>query len=167
LKHVLWRTHAPHHLPEQVYVLMHPAGHPFNFFLLQGLLRLPLFYWLGASPEAIFAASGIIGLQGLVSHCNVDLRAGWFNYVFMGTELHRYHHSGDASEAKNFATALSLLDVVFGTLIYRPGEAPKRLGVARQADYPQSREFWKTMLIPLRRRGYGGPGIHGPATHRS
>jgi len=167
LKHFLWRTHAPHHLPEQVYVLMHPAGHPFNFFLLQGLLRLPLFYWLGASPEAIFAASGIIGLQGLVSHCNVDLRAGWFNYVFMGTELHRYHHSGDASEAKNFATALSLLDVVFGTLIYRPGEAPKQLGVARQADYPQSREFWKTMLIPLRRRGYGGPGIHGPATHRS
>ena len=27
-KRFLWRTHAPHHLPEQVYVLMHPAGHP-------------------------------------------------------------------------------------------------------------------------------------------
>ena len=113
-----------HHLPEQVYVLMHPAGHPFNLLLLQGLIRLPLFYWLGASPEAVFAAGGIIGLQGLVSHCNVDLRAGWFNYLFAGTELHRYHHSGDPREAKNFATALSLLDVVFGTFVYRPGQLP-------------------------------------------
>jgi len=154
LKHFLWRTHAPHHLPEQVYVLMHPAGHPLNFFLLQGLLRLPLFYALGATPEAIFAASSIIGLQGLVSHCNVDLRAGWFNYLFTGTELHRYHHSGNPLEAKNYAAALSLLDVVFGTLVYRPGTQPVRLGVARPNDYPESHEFWKTMLIPLRRRGY-------------
>ncbi len=166
LKHYLWRTHAPHHLPEQVYVLMHPAGHPFNFFLLQGLLRLPLFYGLGATPEAIFAASGIIGLQGLVSHCNVDLRAGWFNYVFAGTELHRYHHSGDPGEAKNFATTLSLLDVLFGTLIYRPGDAPRRLGVARPDDYPLSHEFCKSMLIPLRRQGYGGRGTRVQATPR-
>jgi sterol desaturase/sphingolipid hydroxylase (fatty acid hydroxylase superfamily) len=157
-KHYLWRTHAPHHLPEQVYVLMHPAGHPFNFFLIQGILRLPLFYALGATPEAVYAASAIIGLQGLVSHCNVDLRAGLFNYVFAGTELHRYHHSGDPSEAKNFAVALSLIDVLFGTLIYRPGDVPQRLGVARPNDYPQSHEFWKTMRIPLRRDGYGGPG---------
>lgn len=151
LKHFLWRTHAPHHLPEQVYVLMHPAGHPFNFFLIQGLLRLPLFYALGATPEAIFAASSIIGLQGLVSHCNVDLRAGWFNYLFAGTELHRYHHSGNAEEAKNFAVALSLLDVVFGTLVYRPGQAPARLGVASPNNYPQSQEFWRAMMLPLRR----------------
>jgi sterol desaturase/sphingolipid hydroxylase (fatty acid hydroxylase superfamily) len=157
-KHYLWRTHAPHHLPEQVYVLMHPAGHPFNFVLIQGLIRLPLFYALGATPEAVYAASAIIGLQGLVSHCNVDLRAGAFNYVFAGTELHRYHHSGDPTEAKNFAVALSLIDVLFATLVYRPGRVPARLGVARPNDYPQSREFWKAMLIPLRRRGYGGPG---------
>lgn len=157
-KHYLWRTHAPHHLPEQVYVLMHPAGHPFNFFLIQGLLRLPLFFALGATPEAVYAASAIIGLQGLISHCNVDLRAGWFNYVFAGTELHRYHHSGDPAEAKNFAVTLSLLDVLFGTFVYRPGEVPKRLGVAHPEAYPEAREFWKTMAIPLRRSGYGGPG---------
>ena len=135
---------------------MHPAGHPFNFILLQAVLRLPLFYWLGATPEAIFAASAIIGLQGLVSHCNVDLRAGWMNYVFTGTELHRFHHSGDPVEAKNYATALSLLDWLFGTLYYRPGELPARLGVAQPDRYPQAREFWKVMRIPLLRHGYGG-----------
>ncbi len=162
-KHYLWRTHAPHHLPEQVYVLMHPAGHPFNFFLIQGLIRLPLFYALGASPEAIFAASSIIGLQGLVSHCNVDLRAGWANYVLVGTELHRYHHSGDPSEGKNFAVALSLLDVLFGTFVYRPTQVPARLGVANPDDYPKSHEFWKTMMIPLRRNPHRGIEQKSPA----
>ncbi len=152
-KHFLWRTHVSHHLPTQVYVLMHPAGHPFNAILIQALIRVPLFYWLGASPESIFAASSIIGLQGLVSHCNVDLRAGWFNFLFTGTELHRYHHSGDPAEAKNFAVTLSALDVLFGTLVYRPGTQPGRLGVAHPECYPLSEEFWKNMLIPLRHGG--------------
>lgn len=149
LKHFLWRTHVSHHLPEQVYVLMHPAGHPFNAILIQALIRVPLFYWLGASPEAIFAASSIIGMQGLISHCNVDLRAGWFNYLFTGAELHRFHHSGDPAEAKNFAVTLSLLDVLFGTLVYRPGVQPARLGVAHPEQYPRAEQFWNNMLIPL------------------
>ena len=151
LKRFLWRTHAPHHLPEQVYVLMHPAGHPLNFILLQGIVRIPLFYFLGASPEAIFIATSFIGLQGIVSHCNVDLRAGWFNYLFSGTELHRCHHSADVSEAKNYAVFFSLLDVLFGTLFYRPGDLPSRIGVAEPDAYPRANQFWRVMAIPLRR----------------
>lgn len=150
-KRFLWRTHAPHHLPEQVYVLMHPAGHPFNFFLLQGIVRVPLFYFLGVSPEALFAATAIIGFQGIFSHCNVDLRAGWFNYVFAGTELHRYHHSADVGEAQNYAVTFSLLDVLFGTFVYRPGTAPVLLGVAQPERYPRAYQFWRVMLLPLRR----------------
>lgn len=150
-KRFLWKTHAAHHLPEQVYVLMHPAGHPLNVFLLQGLIRIPLFYVLGVSPEALFAATAIIGLQGLVSHCNVDLRAGWFNYIFAGTELHRFHHSADVAEAKNYAVVLSFLDVLFGTFVYRPDELPDRLGVADPDAYPRAGQFWRVMLIPLRR----------------
>ena len=149
-KRFLWRTHAAHHLPEQVYVLMHPAGHPLNFFLLQGLIRIPLFYILGFSSETLFTATAIMGLQGVISHCNVDLRAGWFNYVFTGAELHRYHHSADVSEGRNYAVTLSILDVVFGTFVYRPHELPERLGVAEPASYPRSSQFWRVMLIPFR-----------------
>jgi hypothetical protein len=32
---------------------MHPAAHPLNFLLIQGLIRLPLFYVLGLSPQAL------------------------------------------------------------------------------------------------------------------
>ena len=146
----LWKTHAAHHLPEQVYVLMHPAGHPLNLIVIQGVLRVPLFYVLGLSPEAVFAVTAIIGLQGLIGHCNVDIRTGWFNYVFAGNELHRYHHSADVGEAKNFAVALSFIDVLFGTFVYRPGVPPARLGVAEPETYPQSRQFWRVMMLPFR-----------------
>jgi len=153
LKRFLWKTHAPHHLPEQVYVLMHPAGHPLNFILIQGIIRVPLFYVLGVSPEALFAATAIIGLQGLVSHCNVDLRAGWFNHIFAGTELHRFHHSADVAEARNYAVVVSFLDILFGTFVYRPDRAPLRLGVADPSAYPLSNQFWRVMLIPFRSSG--------------
>jgi sterol desaturase/sphingolipid hydroxylase (fatty acid hydroxylase superfamily) len=150
-KNFLWRTHAAHHLPEQVYVLMHPAGHPFNFFLLQGIVRVPLFYVLGSSPEALFAATAIMGLQGVISHCNVDIRAGWFNYVFTGTELHRFHHSADPAEGRNYAVTISLLDVLFGTFSYAPDRVPARLGVKEPMLYPKSSQFWRVMMIPLKR----------------
>jgi sterol desaturase/sphingolipid hydroxylase (fatty acid hydroxylase superfamily) len=129
---------------------MHPAGHPINFILLQGLLRVPLFFALGLSPAVIFAVTLIIGLQGLVSHCNVDLRAGWFNYMFAGTELHRFHHSGDVAEAQNYAVVLSLIDVMFGTFVYKPGAHPQRLGISEPDKYPPSTSFWRAMLLPFR-----------------
>jgi sterol desaturase/sphingolipid hydroxylase (fatty acid hydroxylase superfamily) len=150
IKYFLWRTHVAHHLPEQVYVLMHPAGHPLNFLLLQGIIRIPLFYVLGCTPETLFAATAITGLQGIISHCNVDLRAGWFNYLFAGAELHRFHHSADPAEGKNYAVVLSILDVIFGTFAYAPERLPARLGVAEPALYPRSNQFWRVMLIPLR-----------------
>jgi sterol desaturase/sphingolipid hydroxylase (fatty acid hydroxylase superfamily) len=149
LEKFLWKTHAAHHLPEQVYVFMHPAGHPLNFILIRGLIRIPLFYFLGLSPAALFGAAAIIGLQGLVSHCNVDLRAGWFNYIFSGAELHRFHHSAEVSEAQNFAIAFSFLDVLFGTLVYRPGQLPRQLGVLNPSAYPRANQFWKVMRFPF------------------
>lgn len=135
---------------EQVYVLMHPAGHPINFILLQGLIRVPLFYALGVAPDALLVVTAIIGLQGLVSHCNVDIRAGWANYLLVGTELHRFHHSADLTEGKNYAVTLSLLDIMFGTFVYRLNTPPQRLGVTEPGAYPRSSQFWRVMALPFR-----------------
>ncbi len=148
-KRFLWRAHAAHHLPEQVYVLMHPVNHPFNAFWLQGLIRIPLFYVLGASPEALFAATAVMGLQGIISHCNVDLRSGWLNYLFVGAELHRFHHSADPVEGKNYGVTTPLFDLLFGTFSYAPEKLPARLGVMEPASYPRSSQIWRVMLLPL------------------
>jgi sterol desaturase/sphingolipid hydroxylase (fatty acid hydroxylase superfamily) len=146
---LLWRSHAAHHLPEQVYVLMHPAVHPINTFIIRGLVTLVPLYYLGASPATVLLFSVIVTFQALISHCNVDIRAGWLNYVFAGTELHRFHHSADISESKNYAVTLSFLDIIFGTFYYRPGYLPERLGVTGSSSYPGSNEFWKVMMLPL------------------
>lgn len=145
----LWRSHAPHHLPPQVYVFMHVAGHPINLVLVRGLAMILPLYALGATPETLLLFNVVNGFQGLVSHTNLDLRAGWFNYVLTGVELHRFHHSADGSESKNFAVTLPILDLLFGTFSYQPGRLPDRLGVDQPTDYPDANDFWKVMALPF------------------
>ena len=145
----LWKSHAAHHLPEQVYVLMHPASHPINGFIVRALVTLLPLYYLGASPETVLLLSTVITFQALISHCNVDIRMGWVNYLFVGTELHRFHHSANLAESKNYAVTLSILDIIFGTFYYRPGSLPERLGVVDPRAYPKSIEFWKVMKLPF------------------
>jgi len=145
----LWRSHAAHHLPEQVYVLMHPAFHPINVFIVRGLVTLLPLYYLGATPETVLLFSTIVSLQTVISHCNVDIRVGWFNYLFVGTELHRFHHSASLTESKNYAVTLSFIDIIFGTFYYRPATVPERLGVVDPGAYPHSNEFWKVMELPF------------------
>ena len=144
----LWAMHLAHHLPQQVYLLMHGVAHPLNTVIVRIILTAPLFF-LGFSPEALFVANLVVGLQGLVSHFNVDIRAGWMNYVLMGTELHRYHHSADPAEARNFGAVVSLWDLLFGTLYYRPGIVAKRLGREHPDNYPQDRELLKVLALPF------------------
>jgi sterol desaturase/sphingolipid hydroxylase (fatty acid hydroxylase superfamily) len=159
----LWRSHAAHHLPEQVYVLMHPAVHPINTFIVRGLVTLLPLYYLGASPETALLFSTIVTFQSVISHFNVDIRTGWLNYVLVGTELHRFHHSASLVESKNYAVTFSFLDVLFGTFYYRPGSFPKRIGVVDANAYPKSNEFWKVMRMPFERaveRVSNNPPLH-------
>lgn len=130
----LWKTHVAHHLPQQVYVFMHVVGHPINGVYVRAILMLPPVF-LGFSAEAIFAAATLTGFQGLVSHFNVDLRAGYLNYIFMGTELHRYHHSAAPGEGKNYAAVVTIWDQLFGSFDYHPGKLPEALGVHEPLAY--------------------------------
>lgn len=147
--HWLWKTHALHHLPEQVYVFMHVVGHPINSAYVRIIFMAPSIA-LGFSEEAIFAATVLTGFQGLISHFNVDIRAGWLNRVFMGTELHRYHHSADPDEGKNYAAVITIWDQLFGTFEYHPGAHPTALGVNDRAFYPEDNQWGQLMAIPFR-----------------
>jgi sterol desaturase/sphingolipid hydroxylase (fatty acid hydroxylase superfamily) len=152
----LWRAHAAHHLPDKVYLFMHAASHPINVFLVRAVIMVPVLFLLGATAETVLLFNIINGYQGLVSHFNVDLRVGWFNFIFAGTELHRYHHSAEAVESKNYGTGLSIFDILFGTFHYRPGSVPDRIGVEQPAEYPESNEFWQVMALPFRRDSIAG-----------
>lgn len=145
-----WRGHVAHHLPDKVYLLMHPAGHPIDFLFTLLIIQFPLVI-LGARSEVIFFFNALMGLQGLISHFNVEIKAGPLNYVFVGTELHRLHHSADPKEAKNYGVLTSFWDIVFGTF-FLSSELPKRLGVFNPKLYPESSEFFKVMKLPFVKR---------------
>ncbi len=144
----LWKTHVIHHLPGEVYVFMHVVGHPINGAYVRIILMLPAIL-LGFSPEGVFAASVFNGFQGLVSHFNFDSCAGWFNRIFMGTELHRFHHSANRDQAKNYAAVFSIWDQLFGTFVFQPGKTPEMLGVSNRESYPADKEWLKLLRIPF------------------
>lgn len=144
----LWKVHVAHHLPDKVYLLMHPVGHPLNFVVSLALVQLPL-VTLGARQETLFLFNALMGLQGLVSHFNVDLRAGPLNYLLVGTELHRCHHSADLAEAGNFGVLTPFWDLVFGTFRYQPRRLPAALGVVDPARYPPSTALLQVLALPF------------------
>lgn len=152
----LWKTHAAHHLPDGVYVLMHAVGHPLDLLAMNILMMAILPPALGCTPDVTFVFVVVSNLHGIVSHLNVDIRAGWLNYVFSLPEVHRYHHSADVAEAKNYGSVWMLFDHLFGTFVYRPGELPLQLGVAEPAKYPESTRVLAVLTLPFRPEASNG-----------
>ena len=133
---------------------MHAVFNPLNAFITVIIVQTPLIL-LGVPPEVAFAASILIDLQTLISHFNVDIRAGLFNYIFIGTELHRHHHSADRIGSKNYGSVLSVWDIIFGTFFYKPGIIPEKLGVYDPELYPASEDIIKVIVYPFRRSERG------------
>jgi sterol desaturase/sphingolipid hydroxylase (fatty acid hydroxylase superfamily) len=146
----LWKIHLAHHLPDKVYVVMHAVFNPINAFVTTSLIQLPLIL-LGVSPEAALAATLLIDLQSLISHFNVNIKAGFLNYIFIGTETHRFHHSANINEAKNYGNTLAIWDIVFGTFYYKPDDIPEKLGMENPNDYPKSENLFEVILLPFKK----------------
>ncbi|MBL1406112.1 MAG: hypothetical protein COC17_06080 [Hyphomicrobiales bacterium] len=148
----LWRIHAAHHLPEKVYLFMHVAGHPINVVIVQAIMTITPIWLMGYDQQVVALFMMINTLHGLISHFNVDVRMGFMNYIFVGPELHRYHHSAKLSEAKNFGATLSIYDQLFGTFVYKPNIVPDKLGVDKPENYPEYGNIWGVLKLPFKRR---------------
>lgn len=151
-----WRIHAVHHLPQRIYFLMHPVMHPFNILMVAAIGLVPAFL-LGINQEAVFLFNLILGVQGLFSHFNVDIRVGPLNYLLIGTELHRRHHSANLDEAGNYGAVIPFWDLVFGSFSYTPGQLPKKLGIAGDEPYPSSDRYLDCLALPFLTDRPSGP----------
>ncbi len=145
-----WRLHSAHHLPEKLYVTMHAVGHPLNGLAIQTLCIVVPIWWMGYGEAAVTMFLMINAIHGLIAHFNVDTRMGWLNFVFVGTELHRYHHSSALKEAQNFGAVLSIYDQLFGTFVYKPGVAPAELGAFKQSGYPDYSNIAQSLIFPFK-----------------
>lgn len=148
---LLWHIHAAHHLPDRLYLLMHAVSHPLNAVFVQAIAIILPIWWMGYSPDAVLIFLVINAFHGIISHFNVDIRTGWANYIFIGPEVHRYHHSADISEAKNYGATLTIWDQLFGTFVFRPGLAPRDLGVSSNSNLPTYQQILAVIALPFRR----------------
>ena len=129
---------------------MHVAGHPINAMLVHSVLIVVPVWLMGYDQLVVTAFLMVNSMHGLVSHFNMDIRLGWLNYLFIGPELHRYHHSADTTESKNYGATLTVYDLLFGSFVYRPNSHPSALGVTDPA-MPRYGQWLSAMLLPFRK----------------
>lgn len=145
---LMWRFHAVHHSVERLWFFNTGRFH-FVDTLFSIALSQPLLLIAGAPGDVVIWVAMITAFIGLLTHCNVDMRTGWLDYVFNTPTLHRWHHSRDPKEGNsNYGENLVLWDLMFGSF-YRPARTPpSHIGI----DEPMPRSFLGQLAHPFRRR---------------
>lgn len=144
----LWKVHGVHHAPDKVNAFNNNTVHFLNTAFSGAAKMLPILA-LGFSAEAVYAAGLFITIQTFGVHVNAELNLGFLNHFIMGPEHHRLHHSLVLEEAGNHAPALTLWDRVFGTFTWRPGLAPKGVGIGGGIEFPEPNRIVENQLFPF------------------
>ncbi len=146
---VLWRFHATHHSAPRLYWLNAVRFHVVDYIMV-GIVKLLPLAILGASVEVFALVNCVAAVHGAYQHANLPVRMGVLNWIFSLTELHRWHHSPNVSQANhNYGGTLILWDVVFGTR-YLPldREPPGDIGIESMPNFPTG--IVEQLLSPLR-----------------
>lgn len=133
--HWWWRLHETHHSSEQMDFLSSVRFHPLEKLLDRLLFLLPLAV-LGADDPALLVWSGFDVFFGMLNHSNTRIRLGPLHAVFVGPEMHLWHHARDPRLGDcNYGNNLAIFDWLFGTARLVPRE-PRDFGIPSR-PYPQ------------------------------
>jgi sterol desaturase/sphingolipid hydroxylase (fatty acid hydroxylase superfamily) len=110
-----WRFHALHHSVTRLWVVNTGRFHIADSLFKVALSQIPL-YLLGAPVQVFWWVAAVTAFIGILTHCNIDMRTGVFDYVFSTPRLHRWHHSKELREGNtNYGENLVVFDQLFGT----------------------------------------------------
>ena len=142
----LWRLHAVHHSPKQLYWLNVGRFHPAER-ALQFLIDSVPFMLIGVSKEVLAMYFLFFAVNGVFQHCNIRLNYGFLNYLVSSAEMHRWHHSRVAAESNaNYSNTTIIWDMAFGTRFLPAGREVGELGLANDR-YPK--DFLSQMKTPF------------------
>ncbi len=111
----LWRFHAVHHSSKRLWFFNTGRFHIVDT-IKSMVFGTPLVVLAGAPGDVLLWGAAITAFIGILTHCNVQMRFGWLNYIFNTPGLHRWHHSMDLREGnKNYGENLVLWDLIFRT----------------------------------------------------
>ncbi|SIN66526.1 Sterol desaturase/sphingolipid hydroxylase, fatty acid hydroxylase superfamily [Parasphingorhabdus marina DSM 22363] len=135
----LWRFHAAHHSVKRLYWLNGIRSHPVE---VVGQAILFAFPYALLQPSAEIAMIAIL-MQltiGIFQHANIDLKLGFWEYIFSIGDNHRYHHYPDKKVGdSNYGGEFILFDILFGTFHKVKGERPHdRIGIGTAPNYPMT-----------------------------
>lgn len=112
---LLWRTHATHHHITKMSAMRSNRTHPTEFLALSFSAPVVLALF-GASTEVIAVSAALGFINGWITHSNLPLRSGIWNWYFTSPEHHQLHHSHDFDDSnKNFGCGIIIWDKIFGT----------------------------------------------------
>ena len=141
----LWKFHSVHHSIEEMDWLATHRVHPVDQILSNAMALLPI-YFLGFSPVALGIHFAIYQAQALLVHSNVKVNFGPLKYLLASPEYHHWHHANQPEAYdRNFASQLSIIDVVAGTM-FLPKHQPTRYGLTE----PMPPLYHQQLLYPVR-----------------
>jgi sterol desaturase/sphingolipid hydroxylase (fatty acid hydroxylase superfamily) len=146
----VWRFHALHHSVARLWVVNTGRFHFVDTLFKLALSQTPL-YLLGAPLPVFLWISAITAFNGLLTHCNIDVRTGPFDLVFSTPRLHRWHHSKVIEEGnRNYGENIVLWDRLFGTYYNPPRRPPAEIGIEGRV----ASGFLRQIVQPFTAKGF-------------
>ena len=149
---ILWAFHRIHHSDEPMNTSTFARDH----FLQNGwraffsLFTLGLFVDLDlteAGEAALYSTMFLVGLS-LFYHSAIRVQLPWLDRILVTPQVHRIHHSVEPEHHnQNFADALPIFDLVFGT--YRPPTRDEFPATGLGTEFPAPRSLWSAQWGPL------------------
>jgi sterol desaturase/sphingolipid hydroxylase (fatty acid hydroxylase superfamily) len=159
----VWRFHALHHSVARLWVVNTGRFHIVDTLFKIALSQTPL-YLLGAPLPVFLWISAITAFNGLLTHCNIDVRTGPFDLVFSTPRLHRWHHSKVIEEGnRNYGENIVLWDRLFGTYYNPPRRPPAAIGIEGRV----ASGFLRQLAQPFTAKGIREIVGGTDATHRT
>ena len=107
---------------------------------MQAILFAAPFALLQPSAEIVMVAVFMQLSIGLFQHSNIDLKLGFWEYLFSIGDNHRYHHYPDKQIGDcNYGGEFIVWDILFGTFHKVKGERPSdNIGIGGSPNYPMT-----------------------------
>jgi sterol desaturase/sphingolipid hydroxylase (fatty acid hydroxylase superfamily) len=130
----MWRFHAIHHNPRQIYFMVSARSHPVDFVFIRLCGLIPVYVLGLGAPQSVQGTVVatmlilIVTVWGFFIHANVRCRFGPLEWLISTPGFHHWHHTRSEARDRNYASMLPCWDWVFRTM-HLPRSWPADYGV--------------------------------------
>lgn len=148
---LLWAFHKIHHSDRQMNVATWARDHflqnAWRAFFSAFTLGLFIDLDLTQAGKALLYSNMFLSALAMFHHSAIRVRVPGFNRIFVTPQVHRIHHSTvPAHYNRNFADALPIFDIIFGTYCLPGKDEFPPTGLS---DFPPPRSLWSAQFGPL------------------